>query len=130
MVYMEFGHSKSISEHYNTTRKPLGTIRIPSETIRIPPRLEKNTCYAKYVWRSSMIVLRTSGCIWHNMPCAKLGASGLRNSWRGRADNKFGSIYCVPSSAQSAAPSSVHQRGGASGVVDGNFPYWDTTRNH
>ena len=36
MVFMEFGHSKSISDHYNTTRKPLGTIRIPSEIIRIP----------------------------------------------------------------------------------------------
>ena len=36
MVYIEFGYRKSISDHYNTTRKPLETIRIPSETIRIP----------------------------------------------------------------------------------------------
>ena len=35
MIFMEFGHRKSISDHYKTTRKPLKTIRIPSETIRI-----------------------------------------------------------------------------------------------
>ena len=42
MVYMEFGHGKSISDHYNTTRKSLGTIRIPSETIRIPLEIFRN----------------------------------------------------------------------------------------
>ena len=42
MVYMEFGHGKSISAHYNTTRKSLGTIRIPSETIRIPLETIRN----------------------------------------------------------------------------------------
>ena len=41
-----------------------------------------------------------------------------------RQTHKFGTISCAPSSAQSAAPSSAHQRGRASGVVDGTFPYW------
>ena len=41
-----------------------------------------------------------------------------------KAGNKFGTISYVPSLVQSAAPSSAHQRGRASGIVGGNFPYW------
>ena len=38
--------------------------------------------------------------------------------------NKFGTISCALSSTQSAPPSSTHQHGRASGIVDGTFPYW------
>ena len=41
-----------------------------------------------------------------------------------KADNKFGTISRALSLAQLAVPSSAHQHGRASGIVDGNFPYW------
>ena len=40
----------------------------------------KNTCYAEYVRRSSMIAQIILGCVRRNMACAQVGASGSLNS--------------------------------------------------
>ena len=50
----------------------------------IPGLTGKNTGYAKYVWRSRVIVPRILGRVRHNMACAKLGASASWNSLRTR----------------------------------------------
>ena len=55
--------------------------RLISITRSSGARLGKNTLYAKYVQRSTMIALRISVGIHHNIACAKLCASGLQNSW-------------------------------------------------
>ena len=44
----------------------------------------KYTCYAEYVGHSSVIATTISGGVQHNMACAKLGTSGLQNSWHTR----------------------------------------------
>ena len=54
---------------------------LPTSSSLFGTQTGKTTCYAKYVWHSSTIVLRILAGIWHNMTHPELGTSWLLNAW-------------------------------------------------